>query len=198
MLDRVAELVATYGYALVFLMVGIESFGIPLPGETALLTAAAYAALGRLNIYGVVIAAAAGAIVGDNAGYWLGRRGGLTLIRRYGKHVGLSPSRLEQLQRFFDRHGARTVFIGRFVAMMRSWTAALAGVARMPYRSFSAYNAMGGITWASTYGALGYLFGRNLPLLERYVGRASLVVAACVAILLVILVRRRGAARRGA
>ncbi|MEP7384744.1 MAG: hypothetical protein ABI910_23945 [Gemmatimonadota bacterium] len=102
MLDQIAELVATYGYALVFLLVGLESFGIPLPGETALLTAGAYAALGRLNIYGVVLAAAAGAIVGDNAGYWLGRRGGLALIRRYGKHVGLTEPRLKRVQRFFD------------------------------------------------------------------------------------------------
>ncbi len=191
MLDRIAELVAAYGYAVVFLMVGIESFGIPLPGETALLTAAAYAALGRLNIYGVVIAAAAGAIAGDNAGYWLGRRGGLPLIRRYGAHVGLTEPRLEREQRFFDKHGARTVFIGRFVALMRSWTAALAGVARMPYGAFSAY-----MRWAGLRGRRSSGRWDNLPVLERYVGRGSLVLALCAAVGVVALIGWKREARQ--
>jgi membrane protein DedA with SNARE-associated domain len=171
-----AHLLSTYGYLFVFLIIGIESFGVPLPGETALVTAAAYAALGRLNIFGVVAAAAAGAIVGDNAGYWLGRKGGVALIHRFGKRVGLDDAKLARAHAFFERYGARTVFIGRFVALLRSWAAVLAGVACMPYRTFTLYNALGGVAWATLFGTLGYLFGRNLPRLERYIGQASLVL----------------------
>lgn len=176
------------------MLVGLESFGIPLPGETALVTAGAYAALGRLNIFGVIAAAAIGAIAGDNAGYWLGRKGGIALVRRYGRKVGLTESKLQRVHDFFARHGAKTVFIGRFIALLRSWAAALAGVAEMPYGTFSAWNALGGVAWAAAFGTLGYVFGHNLPLLEHYLGRASLVLAGLVAVVVVILVRRR---RRG-
>jgi membrane protein DedA with SNARE-associated domain len=176
------HLLTTYGYIFLFLIIGIESFGVPLPGETALVTAAAYAALGRLSIFGVIAAAAAGAIVGDNAGYWLGREGGVALIHRFGKRVGLDDAKLARAHAFFERYGARTVFIGRFVALLRSWAAVLAGVACMPYRTFTLYNALGGVAWATLFGTLGYLFGRKLPQLERYIGQASmgLVIVALV------------------
>ena len=193
------HLLTTYGYIALFLLIGIESFGVPLPGETALVTAAAYAALGRLNIFGVIAAAAAGAIVGDNAGYWVGREGGLPLVRRFGKRVGLTEAKLDRAHGFFERYGARTVFIGRFVALLRSWAAALAGVACMPYRTFTLWNALGGIVWAAIFGTLGYLFGRNLPRLERYIGQASLVLAivAVLGAVVILVVRRlRGEAAR--
>ncbi|HEX6536463.1 MAG TPA: bifunctional DedA family/phosphatase PAP2 family protein [Gemmatimonadaceae bacterium] len=177
-----SHLVGSYGYLFLFLLVGIESFGVPLPGETALVTAAAYAALGRLNIFAVVAAAAGGAIVGDNAGYWLGRKGGVALVRRYGRRFGLDEARLARAHAFFERHGAKTVFIGRFIALLRSWAAALAGVGCMPYGIFMFYNALGGIVWAALFGALGYVFGRNLPRLERYVGQVSLALVLLAAL----------------
>ncbi|MEP7345754.1 MAG: bifunctional DedA family/phosphatase PAP2 family protein [Gemmatimonadaceae bacterium] len=176
------SLVSSYGYAFIFLIVAVESFGIPLPGETALVTAAAFAALGRLDIYAVIAAAAAGAIVGDNAGYWLGRTGGIRLVQRFGRRVGLDERKLERVRGFFDRHGPKTVFIGRFVALLRSWAAVLAGVAHMPYGTFTLYNALGGVIWASLFGALGYAFGRNLPRLEHYLGQATLAVALLIAV----------------
>jgi membrane protein DedA with SNARE-associated domain len=172
------HLLTTYGYLFLFLIIGIESFGVPLPGETALVTAAAYAALGRLNIVGVIVAASAGAIVGDNAGYWLGREGGVGLIHRFGKRVGLDDAKLARAHAFFERYGARTVFIGRFVALLRSWAAVLAGVACMPYRTCTLYNALGGVAWATLFGTLGYVFGRNQPRLERYIGQASVALVA--------------------
>lgn len=187
----IANLLTSYGYVFLFLLVGVESFGIPLPGETALVTAAAFAALGRLNIFLVVAVAAAGAIIGDNAGYWIGRRGGLALVSRYGRHVGLTEGKLKWARAFFERHGAKTVFLGRFIALLRSWAAALAGISHMPYPVFTLYNALGGIVWASLFGALGYLFGRNLPRLEHYLGRASLIIVAIVVIGIAILVHRR-------
>jgi membrane protein DedA with SNARE-associated domain len=193
------HLLSTYGYLFIFLVIGIESFGVPLPGETALVTAAAYAALGRMNIFGVIAAAAAGAIVGDNAGYWLGREGGVALIHRFGKRVGLDDAKLARAHAFFERYGARTVFIGRFVALLRSWAAVLAGVGCMPYRTFTLYNALGGIVWAALFGTLGYLFGRNLPRLERYIGQASLVLAIVAVLAVVIfLVLRRSRGNRSA
>lgn len=187
----IAHLVETYGYWFLFGLVAIESFGIPLPGETALVTAAAYAALGRLNIGFVIVAAASGAIVGDNAGYWLGRKGGLALVHRFGRHVGLTEAKLEKAHGFFERHGAKTVFFGRFIALLRSWAAVLSGVACMPYATFTLYNALGGIVWASIFGWLGYAFGRNLPSLERYVGQLSvaLVLLAALAVVVYIVLR---------
>ena len=189
--ETFAHLVATYGYAFLFAIVAIESFGIPLPGETALVSAGALAALGRLDLAGVIAAAAAGAIAGDNAGYWLGRKGGIALVRRYGARVGLDEAKLARVHGFFDRHGAKTVFIGRFVALLRSWAAALAGVACMPYRTFTLYNALGGVAWAALFGSLGYAFGRNLPLLERYAGRVSLALALLAALVTLLVLAAR-------
>ena len=188
----IADLVARYGYALLVVLIGLESFGIPLPGETALITAGALAARGHLNVFLVIAAAATGAIVGDNAGYWLGRKGGIALVRRFGRKVGLTETKLLRVHRFFDEHGPKTVFIGRFIALLRSWAAALAGVGEMPYGTFSLYNALGGIAWAAVFGALGYVFGHNMPLLEHYVGRVSVVlVGLVVAGALIFLWRRR-------
>lgn len=185
-------LLQSYGYYLLFLLVGAESLGIPLPGETALVTAAALAALGRLDIYAVVAVAAAGAILGDNGGYWIGRKGGLALIRRHGRLFRVDETKVARIHAFFDRHGAKTVFIGRFVALLRTWAAFFAGVACMPYGLFMAYNAVGGVAWAMLFGAVGYLFGHNLPRLERYIGQASLaaVLLVVVVVLAVIFARR--------
>lgn len=111
--DSLNAFLSSYGYFFLVVIVGIESFGIPLPGETALVTAAALAALGRFNIVAVVAAAAAGAIMGDNAGYWLGREGGLPFIRRYGRYVRLDEQKIDRVRHFYAQHGAKTVFIGR-------------------------------------------------------------------------------------
>jgi membrane protein DedA with SNARE-associated domain/membrane-associated phospholipid phosphatase len=180
--ETIAGLVASHGYTILFLLVGLESLGIPVPGETALVTAAALAALGHLSIYAVVATAVAAAIIGDNGGYWIGREGGIALIQRYGRVLHLNASHLERAHAFFERHGAKTIFIGRFIALLRTWAAVLAGAARMPYGTFMLYNALGGVCWSVVFGALGYLFGRNLPQLERYIGQASLAGALLVAL----------------
>lgn len=191
MSETISGLVATYGYLLVFVFVGLESFGIPLPGETALVSAAAYAALGHLSIGLVILAAAAGAIVGDNAGYWIGREGGRAFVLRYGTKVGLNEEHLARAERFFQTHGGKTVFIGRFIALLRSWAAVLAGMGSMPYGQFTAYNASGGIVWATCFGLLGYFFGRSLPTLERYIGQASLALVLFAALFVALLLAWR-------
>ncbi|HEX5438330.1 MAG TPA: DedA family protein [Gemmatimonadaceae bacterium] len=198
----ITNLVSSYGYAIVFVIVGIESLGIPLPGETALLAAAAFAAVGDLNIYLVVALAAAGAILGDNAGYWIGRKGGLPFVHRYGRVLHISTRKINRVHRFFDRYGPKTVFFGRFIALLRTWAAVLAGTARMPYGQFMLYNAAGGVAWSVLIGALGYLFGEHLSAVKHYLrGITIAVVVILLAVGGVYLWRhhhRRRAVKHGA
>jgi membrane protein DedA with SNARE-associated domain len=137
----------TLGYPAVIFFVMVESSGIPFPGETMLLLAAFYAAVDQhLQIPFVILCAAIGAIMGDNIGYLIGRTGGKAAIERFQKHIFfLSPERMEKAEQFFIRHGNKTVFFGRFVAVLRAWTAFLAGVNRMPWSAFVIYNAAGGM-----------------------------------------------------
>jgi undecaprenyl-diphosphatase len=186
------SLLASSGYVVLFLLVALESLGIPLPGETALVTAAAFAAAGHLSIYGVVTIAAVAAIVGDNGGYWIGRAGGLRFVRRYGRRLHIRDTEIARAHAFFARHGAKTVFFGRFIALLRTWAAVLAGISAMPYGVFMVYNALGGIVWAVLFGTLGYLFGQNLPMLEHDVGRASLVLVLVVALVAALVLAARG------
>ena len=189
--QTLTNFISSYGYVAVFVLVGLESLGIPLPGETALITAAAFAGSGRLSIYILVPVAAIAAIVGDNCGYWIGRKGGLRLIRRYGRLLHVDESEIERARKFFDKYGAKTVFLGRFIALLRTWAAVLAGVACMRYTVFMFYNALGGVIWATLFGALGYVFGRNLPKLEHYVGQASLALALLAALVVVLFLGAR-------
>jgi membrane protein DedA with SNARE-associated domain len=156
-------LLAHYGYLAVVVLIGLESMGVPLPGETMLITAAIYAgSTHRLNIGLVILAAVAGAILGDNLGYLIGREGGFRLLRRYGHRVGISEARLRLGQYLFRRYGGRVVFFGRFVAVLRALAALLAGVNHMPWPRFLTFNAAGGFCWAMVYGIGGYAFGREL------------------------------------
>jgi membrane protein DedA with SNARE-associated domain/membrane-associated phospholipid phosphatase len=180
------HLLETYGYLAVLVLVGLESLGLPLPGETALLTASAYAAAGHLSIVAVVAAAAIGALLGDAGAYWIGRTGGIALLRRYGRLLRVDDGRLERAERFYQRHGGKTVFFGRFVSLLRSVAALLAGVARMPYGRFTLYNVAGGICWATLVGALGYAFGRQLPLLRHTLGQVGALLGLLIALLAVI------------
>lgn len=151
-------LLGGWGYAVVFAFVAIESLGVPFPGETALIAAAVYAgSTHHLGIAYVIAAAAAGAIVGDNAGFALGRWGGVRLLRRYGPYVCLTESRAKLGRYLFMRHGGKLVFFGRFLTGLRTWAAFLAGTNRMPWPRFLAFNASGGIAWALIYG-LGYFY----------------------------------------
>jgi membrane protein DedA with SNARE-associated domain len=135
LLAELQKLVSAHGYWVVALIVGLESMGLPLPGETILVLAAIYAATEPSFNVGVVIAVAAvGAIVGDNAGYWLGLRYGYALLLRYGERIGMFEARIKLGQYLFLKHGAKVVFLGRFVALLRMLAAFLAGVNRMPHR----------------------------------------------------------------
>src|SRR2546422_3667418 len=123
MQGTVSGLVASYGYVVLFSLVGLESLGLPLPGETALVTAAAFAALGHLSIYGVVATAVAAAVIGDNGGYLVGGKGGIAVVRRYGRFLPLNETPPERARHFFSRHGPPPPFLGRFIALLRTSTA---------------------------------------------------------------------------
>jgi membrane protein DedA with SNARE-associated domain len=200
--DTLQNILSTWGYLAVFAFVAIESSGIPFPGETMLITAGAYAGAGHLQIQWVIAAAAAGAITGDNLGYLVGRTGGREIALRYGKYVRLDERKIEAAERYFARHGDKTVFFGRFIALLRAWAAFLAGLNRMPWPKFFLFNAAGGITWATLYGLLAFELGRNLPLLDRIVkviGFGGLALAVIAAVVLFLVYRRRTRSRmRGA
>ena len=173
------NLVATYGYLAVALGVGLESMGLPIPGETILVVAAVYAAThAGLNIWLVVVAASAGAIVGDNLGYWLGSRFGYPLLLRFGPQVGLSEGRIKVGQYLFMCHGGKVVFFGRFVALLRILAAFLAGVNRMEWPKFLLANALGGVTWAAVFAFGGYTLGSIAFRLQGVLGPIVLIAAA--------------------
>lgn len=184
-IQTLQQFLGQWGYPVVFVFVMIESLGIPFPGETMLLLGAFFAASGHLSIYGVIAAAAAGAIIGDNLGYWIGRKGGRPLLQRYGKYVFVKEERLNKAERFFERHGDKTVFFGRFISLLRTWAAFLAGVNRMRWRTFLFYNAAGGIVWAIIYGVIGYFVGRivGVATIERYSSYIGYGVLALIVIM---------------
>lgn len=181
-----------YGYAIVFIAIMIESMGVPFPGETMLLVASAYAAsTGALNIFGVIGSAAGGAMIGDSLGYWIGREGGRRLIRRYGKFVGLTDHRYQRVQDYLKIHGGKAVFFGRFVSIARTWIAVLVGAHHLNYLQFVLYDVLGAMAWATVYGSLGYAFGSNLPLLEKWVRRAGITFAICAVVVVIYLLYLR-------
>src|SRR5258706_8209214 len=155
--NNLTNFLSAYGYWAVLAFVAIESTGIPFPGETMLIFASVYAGrTHRLSIFLVIAAAAGGAILGDNIGFWVGREGGYRLLRRYGRYIRLDERKLKLGQYLFRKHGGKVVFFGRFIAVLRAWAAFLAGVNRMPWPDFLFFNAAGGITWATIYGLGGY------------------------------------------
>jgi membrane protein DedA with SNARE-associated domain len=167
-------LLQTYGLWVLFTLIVLESMGVPLPGETALVTAALYAgSTHQIGIVSVVLVAAMAAITGDNIGYLIGRSVGIRLVARYGRYVRLNEPRLKVGQYLFLRHGGKIVFFGRFVAFLRTYAALLAGVNRMSWSHFLIVNALGGIFWASVFGGGAYLFGAQV---KRVTGPASFLL----------------------
>lgn len=164
-----------YGYWALAALVFLESVGLPLPGETALLAASFAAARGSLSLPIVMLTAAGAGVLGDNLGYYLGRRYGRGWIERRGHWLLLSPARLERIDVFFARFGPAAVAIARFVAGVRVIAAFAAGVSRMHWRTFLAYNVVGAILWAGLVGAAGFLAGRGYDQLSARAGHAGVV-----------------------
>src|SRR6266508_5399017 len=198
MLTTLTQLIATYGYVIIAVCILLESAGLPLPGETALLLAAAAAGTGQLSIGVVIAVAAIAAIVGDAGGYWLGREGGRPLLERYGRWLRLDAKKLDYIEAFFAKHGPKTVFFGRFIGILRTYSALFAGISKMPYGLFTLYNGLGGVIWAVVFGLLGYVFGQNLPLVERVVRDVGWAVVAVVGVLVLAFLVWRWVAKHQA
>jgi membrane-associated protein len=157
----VNQLVKTAGYPLLFVLVMSESGGVPIPGETSLIAAAVLASQGKLQIELVIPLAATAAIVGDNIGYEIGRKGGRWLLERPGAFARQRHEVLRVGEPFFEIHGPKAVFFGRFLLGLRVWASWLAGATRMRWRSFFLWNALGGISWATAIGLLAYFLGHS-------------------------------------
>ena len=184
--------IASAGYPAVFALVGAESLGIPLPGETALVLASIYAGTThRLSPWLIFAVAAAGAVIGDNIGFWIGVYGGYRLARRYGPKVRLDERKLKVARYLFDRHGAKLVFFGRFISVLRTYAAFLAGTTRMRWPRFLVANAAGGIVWAAIYTAAGFFAGGVLQRLSLTIDLVLGGIAALAIVLGVLLLRRR-------
>ena len=191
------HLITTYGYWAVFVLVAIESLGIPLPGETALIFAGTYAgSTHHLNPVLIFLVASAAAIIGDNIGYWIGDKGGYPLAKRYGSKVGLDERKLKIARYLFDRHGTKVVFFGRFISILRTYAAFLAGTSQMQWRKFLPANASGGIIWAGIYTFAAYFAGTAL---ERATTTISWILGALavVAVIVALYLVRRQTAKLG-
>jgi membrane protein DedA with SNARE-associated domain len=180
------DLFARYGYAVVFGGVFLENTGLPVPGETALLAGAALAHSGRLSLVWVIVTAIAGATLGDNLGFFIGRRGGRRIAERHGWRIGLTPDRLVEFDRFFERHGPKTVFAARFITGLRVVGAVLAGGSGMPWPVFLVYNAAGAVVWCTAVAAAGYSLAYSWDTLERWIGRTGLIALALVVVVGII------------
>ena len=173
-----------HGLPLLSVVVMIESFGIPLPGETALIAFGVLASQGHYRIEWVIVAAAAGAIVGDNLGYWLiGRLGGRALFRRWRWLNTYADRVLPRAEALMKRHGGKTVFLGRFVSVLRYTVAWIAGLSQMRWWRFLFWNAAGGIVWATAVGLIAYYSGRAAAdAIQKYGLYAAAAVAVAIAL----------------
>jgi membrane protein DedA with SNARE-associated domain len=189
----VTGFVRDYGLIIVFLTIGLETSGLPLPGETALVAAAVLASQGHFSIVSVIVVASAAAILGDNAGYWLGRKLGRGFLQRYDVVRRFSDRVLPRAERFFRRHGGKAIFFARWLSGFRIAGAWIAGFAHMPWWRFFFWNASGGIAWAATVSLVAYYAGRAAAEAIATYGLigAGVVVALVIAVVVALHFWRR-------
>jgi membrane protein DedA with SNARE-associated domain len=190
--STIIALFLEYGYFGVFFGVMLENAGLPVPGETILLAAGFGASQGHFSVPIVMLVAAVGAVLGDNAGYAVGRRAGRATLERYGRYVFMTPKRLKVFDAFFAKHGDKTILVARFVTGLRVFAALLAGAAHMPWRRFFVFNLTGAVIWSVAITLVGYFFGHSLELIEKWVGRTGgILLAAIVVGGVVVFMRKR-------
>ncbi len=193
LLDLVARL-GHWSYLIILVAAALECAafaGLLVPGESLMLASGFFAHEGLLKLDAVIVAGALGATIGDNIGYQLGYRLGRAWLLRHGARVGLRPTHLVRGEAFFARHGAKAVFLGRFIGFARALVPFVAGASRMPYRRFFAYNALGAVLWTAGVILLGYVLGASWHLAERWIGRTSALVAGAVGVVAVLIWLRR-------
>jgi undecaprenyl-diphosphatase len=202
-LDRIIDLLRPYmeppwGYLIVFVATFLENSvgaGVIVPGETLVIIGGFYARLGELWLPAVSFVAVVGAILGDNLGYWIGRRYGRGFLERHGRKLFVTPERLEAAEDYYRRHGGKTVFLGRFIPVVRSVGFIVAGVAHMEWKRFIVYDVAGAIIWGVGHSALGYALGASYERWERYATPVGLAILAILLVLIggskLLAVRRR-------
>jgi membrane protein DedA with SNARE-associated domain len=202
-LDRIVDLLRPYmeppwGYLIVFVATFLENSvgaGVIVPGETLVIIGGFYARLGELWLPAVSFVAVVGAILGDNLGYWIGRRYGRGFLERHGRKLFVTPERLEAAEDYYRRHGGKTVFLGRFIPVLRSVGFIVAGVAHMEWKRFIVYDVAGAIIWGVGHSALGYALGASYERWQRYATPIGLAILAILLVLIggskLLAVRRR-------
>ena len=185
-----------YGLWAILLLVFLEDFGIPVPGETVLIAAAVYAGSGRLNIVAVGLIGFAAAVLGDNVGYAIGRFGGQAIVLRWGKYIFLTPERMEKAQAFFNRHGGKIIVIARFVEGLRQANGIIAGISGMRWLRFVAFNMIGAALWVGCWVSVGYFAGEHITAIYHYITRYSLYALIAAAVLVAAWIIRRVYRRR--
>jgi len=193
-LAAIIDLPANVGYAAVFALIAVETMGIPVPGETALIGAALLAHDGQMDIVWLVVLAAAAAIIGDNVGFAIGRKGGRKLFARPGPFHHHRMKVLEHGEPFFARHGPKAVFLGRWVSGLRIASAWLAGMNKMDWPTFLFWNALGGIAWAVSIGLGVYFLGHVAEQVISTAGPAAAVAGVLALIAFLVWRHRRAAA----
>jgi undecaprenyl-diphosphatase len=196
-LGDLLHLIGRYGYLVVFFGVTLEGAGVPLPGETVLIAAGALVHKGVLDFGDTVFLGILGAVVGNQIGYWAGRFGGRPFVLRWGRYALVTPERLGHAEAFFARHGGSAVFLSRFIVGLRVFGALVAGTSRMPWGKFALYNVLGGTAWVAVAVSLGYFLWASISPVEHWVGRASLVLVAALALALLLRWAHRRATRGG-
>jgi membrane protein DedA with SNARE-associated domain len=191
-----APILNRYGYLALGGLVLVEDFGIPVPGETILIAAAVYAGAGQLNVIFVGVLGFLAAVIGDNIGFAIGHYGGRALVLRYGRYVLLTEARLEKAEGFFASHGGKVVTAARFVEGLRQANGIVAGVAKMPWRRFLAFNALGAALWAGMWTSVGYFAGNHLETLYDQLHRYELYLGIAIAMFIAAVVIHRVASRR--
>jgi len=192
------RIVDVLGYPSAGLGILIESAGVPFPGETLLLAAAAWAAARHHSLAIVILFGFLGATAGADLGYLLGHRGGRPFVERFGAAFRIRPEHIARSELFFTRYGDAAILAARFILGLRTWGSMLAGMSHMPFWRFQLFSALGGLAWAAAIGIAGYILGSNLPLLEaivRGIGVGGLVIIALIAVLLVVARQRAGRSR---
>ncbi|HWI45359.1 MAG TPA: DedA family protein [Rubrobacter sp.] len=193
-MDRILSLIEHYGYLVILLGVMLESTGVPLPGETILLASGVLVQRRHRDLGDAIVFGILGSVLGDQIGYWAGREGGRPFVLRWGRYVFITPERLARAEAFFERHGGKAVFLARFISGLRVFGALVAGISRMRWGTFILYNALGGVVWATAVVLVGYFLGSSIGLVERWLGGATLLLLAVLAVVVVFYLAYRWAA----
>jgi membrane protein DedA with SNARE-associated domain len=189
-LQTVAPLLDHYGYFGVGALLIVEDLGIPVPGETVLVTAAIYAGTGRLNIVVLALVAIAACVIGDNIGFLIGHYGGERLVRRFGRYVFITPEKLDRTKDFFNRRGGLVVIVARFIDGLRELNGIIAGTVQMRWARFLMYNLIGATLWVGTWLAIGYAAGNNIGPIYRTIQRYEVYALVVLGLAIIGLIAR--------